>query len=66
MNQDIAHLVAADKQSFAEGIIKLLEDKDYATEVAERARIFAQEHFSDDSYLEMVDDIYQKMFANLG
>ena len=66
LNQDIAHLVAADKQSFADGIIKLLDDKDYATEVAERARIFAQEHFSDDSYLEMVDDIYQKMFANLG
>ena len=66
LNPEIAHLVQADKDSFASGIIKLLEDPDYAAELAERARQFAQEHFSDDSYVEMVNDIYQKMFAKLG
>jgi len=66
LNPDIAHLVQADSKSFANGIIKLLEDREYATQVAERARIFAQEHFSDDSYLEMVNDIYEKMFADIG
>ena len=66
LNPDIAHLVQADSASFADGIIKLLEDSAYATQVAERARIFAQEHFSDDSYLEMVNDIYEKMFADIG
>ena len=66
LNTEIAHLVAADKTSFANGIIKVLEDSDYAKQVAENARLFAEQHFSDDSYLEMVDDIYKKMFANLG
>ena len=66
LNSDIAHLVQADSKNFADGIVKLLEDREYAAQVAERARIFAQEHFSDDSYLEMVNDIYEKMFADIG
>lgn len=66
LNKDIAHLVPADKTSFTNGIFKLLEDQEYATQLAERARKFAQQHFSDDSYLEMVDNIYQEMFAKLG
>jgi len=65
LNSDIAHLVPADSASFATGISKLLDDRQYAAELAERARVFAQENFSDDSYIKMVDDIYQKMYEAL-
>ncbi len=62
LSSDIAHLVDADADSFAAGIVTLLDDKEYARQLAANAQQFAEEHFSDESYIAMVGDIYQQMF----
>jgi len=66
LNPEIAHLVDADAPAFAAGILKLLDDQQLAQQIAKNAQQFAQENFSDDSYIDMVADIYQQMMSSVG
>jgi len=56
-------LVEATPQGFANGINKVLSDSDFANQISRSAQDFAEEHFSDDAYIEMVGEVYNKMFS---
>ena len=66
LQQHTACLVDATPQGFAAGINKVLNDSDFAAQLSQAAQDYALEHFSDDAYIEMVGDIYNKMFASIG
>ena len=63
LQADTACLVEATPQGFANGINKVLSDSDFANQISQSAQDFAEEHFSDDAYIEMVGDVYNKMFT---
>jgi glycosyltransferase involved in cell wall biosynthesis len=65
LNSDISCLVEATAEEFAGGIIKVLEDRQYAQDIASAAQEFAKEHFSDERYVEMVGEIYDLMEQGL-
>jgi len=65
LQHDTACLVDATPEGFAGGINKVLSDTEYASTVAQTAKDYASEHFSDDAYIEMVGDVYNKMFRSI-
>lgn len=65
LSHDTAVLVAADSDSFAGGICRVLDDEGYATQVAGAAKTFADENFSDDKYIEMVTGLYYRVLEPL-
>lgn len=65
LNSDIACLVEATTSGFSDGILKALQDSDYAEKIASSAQEFAKKHFSDERYIEMVGNIYQLMFDDI-
>ena len=58
LNKDMAELVKPDKESLASGICKVLKDEEYAEQIAAQAKKFADENFSDDKYIQMVNGFY--------
>lgn len=65
LTPETACLVPPDPVGFAEGITRVLGDPAYAAEVAEGARAYAEAHFSDEKYIQMVADIYDAMWRKL-
>jgi len=65
LNPDISCLVEATPDAFAAGILKVLQDADYAKQVSDAAQEFAKQHFSDERYIEMVAQIYDLMDQDL-
>ncbi len=63
LNTNTACLVEATPQAFADGINKVLNDSSFAADIAQAARDYAEEHFSDDAYIEMVGDVYNRMLS---
>ncbi|MGH1541011.1 MAG: glycosyltransferase family 4 protein [Arenicella sp.] len=61
LNPDVSCLVDATPESFAAGIMRVLNDKDYAQKLSDSAKRFADEHFSDENYVSMVKEVYTKM-----
>ena len=60
-----ACLVDATPEGFANGITKVLDDNHFAAQISQAAQDFATEHFSDDAYIRMVGDVYNKMFTTI-
>jgi len=61
LNNSMAELVPADKEGLANGICKVLKDKDYAETIATQAKQFADENFSDEKYIQMVSSLYDEV-----
>lgn len=57
LNPQISCLVDATPAGFAEGILKVLGDQQYGNTLANNALAFANEKFSDDHYIDMVNTI---------
>lgn len=55
LNSEISCLVEATPEGFAKGIASVLADSNYALQLANNAQQFAEKHFSDDDYIEMVN-----------
>lgn len=64
LNSDISCLVAADANSFAEGIVRLLNDPKQAEATAKAAQAFAEKHFSDERYIDMVNQVYTETLTD--
>lgn len=62
LDSTIAHLVPATAAGMAEGILKLLEDREYARGLVEAALRRADESYSDRAYLERVQQFYADVF----
>jgi glycosyltransferase involved in cell wall biosynthesis len=61
LNKNISELVSPDAKSIAEGINRVLTDTDYAKKIANNAKQFADENFSDEKYIEMVATLYSNV-----
>jgi glycosyltransferase involved in cell wall biosynthesis len=61
LNKNISELVSPDAKSIAEGINRVLTDTDYAKKIANNAKQFADEKFSDEKYIEMVATLYSNV-----
>jgi glycosyltransferase involved in cell wall biosynthesis len=58
LNKNMAELVPADREGLANGICKVLKDKNYAETIAAQAKKFADDNFSDEKYIQMVHSLY--------
>ena len=64
LTAEMAELVPANKQGLADGMHRVLDDRDYASRIATAAKKFADENFSDKKYIEMVAGLYQDVLIN--
>lgn len=64
LDGSIAHLVPATAAGMAEGILKLLDDREYAMRLVEAALRRADESYSDRAYLERVQQFYANVFKS--
>jgi glycosyltransferase involved in cell wall biosynthesis len=62
LDPGIAHLVPASASGMAEGILKLLNDREYAMRLAGEAKRKADRMYSDPAYLFRVTDFYSSVF----
>lgn len=62
LDRQIAHLVPATPAGMAEGILRLLNDREYAMQLAQEATKKADRMYSDRVYLSRVNDFYSKVF----
>ena len=62
LDPGIAHLVPASASGMAEGILKLLNDREYAMRLASEAKRKADGMYSDPAYLFRVTDFYSNVF----
>lgn len=60
LSNDVAELVSADPEGFASGVLRVLQDSDYARKIASDAKKFADDNFSDEKYIAMVAQLYEK------
>jgi glycosyltransferase involved in cell wall biosynthesis len=58
LDEEIAVIVDPEPASLAAGIINLIEHPKFSKEIARKARIFAEEQFSIDSFLSKLDKAY--------
>ena len=58
LDRNISHLVAPDPESFAGGLVRVLQDREFRETLAKAAIERADEHFSDAGYLRKVHDFY--------
>ena len=58
LNSRVAELVPATSEGLARGMLRLLDDRDYAHRIAEAARRKADSQFSDKTYIDNVNDFY--------
>lgn len=65
LNDSIACLVPADANGFAQGINQLLSNPEQIAKYAQAAQAFAEQHFSDERYIEMVKEIYDATLADI-
>jgi glycosyltransferase involved in cell wall biosynthesis len=65
LDPGIAHLVPATVSGMAEGILKLLNDREYATRLADEAMKKADKLYSDRVYLFRVSDFYSNVFRRV-
>ncbi len=65
LDSSIAHLVPADVKGLSDGILKLLQEPEYASALAAAAINRAEEKFSDEQYLNRVNDFYGKVFPDM-
>jgi glycosyltransferase involved in cell wall biosynthesis len=61
LSSDNAVLVEPDKDSLAQGILRVIEDPDFADCIGKNAHQYAQEKFSYQSYMSKVGQIYQSL-----
>ena len=61
LNETITCLVKPTKTEFAAGILKVIENPEYAEELSDKARQFSEQNFSDENYIKMVDDIVKQL-----
>lgn len=65
LSSDQAMLVEPNKDAFAEGIIKILEDPELAQRLGKNAHEYAHEKFNYQNYMARVSQIYQTLSPNL-
>jgi glycosyltransferase involved in cell wall biosynthesis len=65
LNPTISHLVPATPNDFAEGILTLLTDRNYAMQLAAAAVKQADESYSDRAYLDRVAKFYSRVFDRI-
>lgn len=61
LNDDISVLVPPTPEGIADGVKRLAADEELADGIADRARRFAAEHFSDRKYVDMVAELYDEV-----
>ena len=66
LDSSTAHLVPANAEGLAGGIVRLLDDPAYAKRLAENARQLAARKYSDEAYLGRVADFYSRVFQSPG
>jgi len=66
LDASVAHLVPATAAGMAKGILKLLEDREYASRLARNAVKKADELYSDRAYLLKVNQFYSNVFRSAG
>jgi glycosyltransferase involved in cell wall biosynthesis len=59
----LAHLVPPTSEGLAAGIVRVLEDPAYGRRLAEEARRLGEERYSDDVYLRLVLDLYERVLS---
>jgi glycosyltransferase involved in cell wall biosynthesis len=59
LDQTTAELVAPTKNAFAEGLVKLIGDKDLRASLGDQSRKLAEEKYSEVNYLTKLEKIYQ-------
>ena len=59
LNNDVAALTKPEANDFASGILKVLQDKDYARTISENARRLADKEYSYEAYLEKTRSVYE-------
>ena len=59
----VAHLVPATASGMAQGILKLLNDREYAMELARKGIEKAEQKYSDEAYLDRVNRFYTSVFS---
>jgi glycosyltransferase involved in cell wall biosynthesis len=63
LDSNTAHLVPATPAGLAEGILKVLDDKNYSRALAVAASTKANEKYSDQAYLRRVADFYARVLS---
>lgn len=63
LTPEIACLVPATAEGFAEGLARVLDDRDYAENLARNSFARAQEYYSDETYMAQVTDFYEAVLA---
>lgn len=63
LNNDMAELTPADSKGLANGICRVLSDRSYAKKIADEAKRFADENFSDEKYIKMVAGLYKDVLS---
>lgn len=58
LNNEVAILTDCNADAFAEGLIKIIEDEKLRQEIAENARVLAEEKYSYEIYLQKTQNIY--------
>jgi glycosyltransferase involved in cell wall biosynthesis len=66
LNDETAILVAPQKEAFAEGILKLIQNPDLRQHLGFQARKFAQERYNPTIYLTKLEQIYREVSQPLG
>jgi glycosyltransferase involved in cell wall biosynthesis len=61
LNEEVSVLVPPDKDEFAEGILRLIQDPGLREQIGRHARALAQEKYSPANYLAKLDQIYQTL-----
>jgi glycosyltransferase involved in cell wall biosynthesis len=61
LSPETAVLVEPNKESFAEGILRVLRDPEIAEHIAKNAHEFAQQKFSHQDYISKVNQIYKSL-----
>jgi glycosyltransferase involved in cell wall biosynthesis len=64
LDSETAHLVPATAEGMAQGICKLLEDRNYAQGLADGARRKAARLYSDEAYMARVAEFYANVFQD--
>jgi glycosyltransferase involved in cell wall biosynthesis len=65
LTEDTAILVEANKEAFAEGILRALSNPELSEQLGKNAHQFAREKFSHKDYITKVDQIYKSLMPAL-
>jgi hypothetical protein len=65
LNAKVAALVPPTREGFAEGIVRVLDDRRYASALARAARKLSDAEYSDDAYMRKVADFYTSLMQRV-